>query len=295
MSRDKKTRILILVLLSLAVLTIMIFSILPESPANTLSTPLSVLLRPVENTFNSIGGTLKTYFTAVKMNRELQAENDQLKSDNLALRLKIKDNEQAAEAYASLKQAFGLKDKFPERKFVAANILQRPLEKEYEYYRLDVGTADGIDFTLQSGFAVVDENANIIGTIVRADGISSKMISLNHQGFSCTGFAEKDAANSFLVKGQGLDQEDYLLGVDIPEETNLAVGDKVYSSGRGGIFPEGLLCGTVVSISSPNALGFRTCEIEVASQLKELNVLFVLLPSDEYAVDSTAESENRYD
>lgn len=292
MSKHKKTRLLILILLTLLVLVIMLFSILPDSRVDTMSAPLSVLLRPFEAFFSNVGERSGHFFQAVKSNGQLTEENNQLRKENLALRLKIKDNEQAAKAYEDLKQAFSLKDQFPERRFLAANILQRPFEADYDYFRLDVGSADGLDFQDRPGYAVVDENAHLFGSVIRADAISCKSLPFYHEGFSCSAQLENRSGAGFEVQGKGYDQAtgDYLfMAVRIPPETNISEGDRVYTSGRGGIFPKGVLCGEVTEVFPPDSLGFRQALLKAACEPEDLNVLFILLPRERDGLESESQ------
>lgn len=282
MSKNQKTRILILLLTGLAVLGIMLFSLLPDKPVSSLSTPLSVLLRPFELVFNGVGNGISGFFGAMSQNAELRQENERLREENLDLRLKIKDNEQAAEAYSGLKEAFSLKDRFPGRRFVAANILQEPLEEGFDFYRLDLGKLDGLDFAKSAGYAVLNEQAALVGTVISADALSSKMLPFSHAGFSCSVYGERDLANSFELRGQGVFAKDQsLLADQIPAEANLTVGDRLYTSGKGGIFPEAVLCGKIVELSEADSLGLRTAKVEPAADPGDLPVLFVLLPTDE--------------
>ncbi|MDO5033338.1 MAG: rod shape-determining protein MreC [Eubacteriales bacterium] len=279
MSKHQKKRILAVVLVALAVASIMFFSILPDQPSSNLTSPLSVVMRPFERVFGGLAYFFQNHFATSSLNSQLQSENDRLRSENLALRLEIKDNEQAARAYEDLKQAFSLKDRFPHRKFLAANVLQAPLDPNYAYFRLDVGSSEGIDFKSASAYAVVDENASLLGSLVSSDVLSSKLMPIFHEGFSCSVIAERDPSKTFTLTGQGYFADKHtLLASDVPEDLDLVVGDKIYSSGWGGIFPERLLCGTVLELGPANSLGLRKVEIAPASVLEGQEVLFVLLP-----------------
>lgn len=284
MSKDRRSRILIIVLVIIAVLALMVFSLLPENPVNDISSPVSVILRPIERFFSGAGNSISSFFRALGENRELNAEIEELRSENVALRLQIKDNEQAAQAYEKLKLAFNMKDRFPEQRFIAANILQSPLDEEYSYYRLDVGKADGLDWSRAEGFAVIDEEARLVGKIAGADSSASKMLDVRHKGFAVSVHSEKDALRLFRLSGEGPGQE-FMMAHDISPECVIQEGDKVFSSGKGGVFPEGILCGTVETLSLPDAFGMRTAEIRPAAPLENLDVVFVLLPRDSSEAD----------
>lgn len=292
MPKHKKTRILAIVLIALTVITIMIFSILPDNPVNTLSSPFSIILRPLEQGYSAVSGFFSNYFSSSGSNVRLSKENERLREENLALRLQIKDNEQAALAYQELKQAFALKDRYPNSKFLAANILQMPFDEDYAFMRIDQGTKDGLEFSETPGFAVVDENAALVGMVFTSDLISSKVLPVFHDGFSANVYAEGEAGSVFSLRGQYLSKKSKkLLLEDVPDEVNLAVGSKIFTSGQGGILPENIFCGTVSKIGDRDSNGYRQAEVEVKGELEDLHVVFVLLPQDEDSYLSEAENE----
>lgn len=289
MSNYKRSRILILIFAALLVISIMIFSTLPEKPVNGITSPFSVALRPFERLFSSATGSISRFFHALSENRELREENARLKDENLDLRLRIKDNEQAALAYAELKQAFALKDRYPAREFLAANILQRPLEEGERYFRLDVGSADGLTFDETTSYPVLDERARLIGRVDIADAVSSMMLPLDNPGFTFNGLAERDAEHSFPVHGLKTEGGKVQLKAEaIVDECAIQPGDRIFCSGRGGIFPEGVLCGKVLSVSERDSQGFRTALIEAEASPDQLNVVFIILPRSAAAEKASA-------
>ena len=72
--------------------------------------------------------------------------------------------------------------------------------------------------------------------------------------------------------GPCLSFENVALGNDV------APGDTIVSSGLGGIFPEGLLIGTVARVESDSAFSFKQIEINPAVRFSALDEIFILLP-----------------
>ena len=265
-------------MLTLAVLLIILFSLLREGPVSSLSTPLAVLLRPLESMADGISAGISGFFGTWRDNAVLVRENKRLRAENVDLRLQIQENEQARKAYETLKAAFALKDRYAGRQILAGNILERPLEEGYAYYRLDLGSRDGLEKGVN--YAVLDENAAVAGLLAKVDGGSSVMIPLTHEGFSLSAHVRSDAARSFRVHGSGVFQEECeLIGEGIAEDSPIQVGDAVYSAGSGGIFPEGLYLGKVSSISAADSLGLRQARTQVEIHLPAKDVLFVFVPS----------------
>lgn len=265
-------------MLTLVVLLIILFSLLREGPVSSLSTPLTVLLRPLEGLADGISGGVSGFFGAWRDNAALVRENKALRAENVDLRLQIQDNEQARKAYETLKAAFSLKDRYAGRQILAGNILERPLEENYDYYRLDLGSRDGLEKGIN--YAVLDEKAAVAGLVAQVDAWSSTVIPLTHEGFALSAHIRSDAAHSFRVHGSGVfAAAAELIGEGLAEDSPVQVGDAVYSAGSGGIFPEGLYLGKVSSVSAADSLGLRQVRIRTEIDLPGKDVLFVFLPA----------------
>ncbi len=72
----------------------------------------------------------------------------------------------------------------------------------------------------------------------------------------------------------------------VPKGEDVAVGDRIVTSGYGGIFPKGLLIGHVVSVSDPPEGIFKRIELEPAAKLGRLEEVFLLV-----GAPSAADSE----
>ncbi len=73
----------------------------------------------------------------------------------------------------------------------------------------------------------------------------------------------------------------------VPTGKDVAIGDRIITSGYGGIFPKGLLVGHVVSVSQSPAGMFKKIEIEPAAKLLQLEEIFVMLaqPKDTIIIE----------
>jgi len=65
-----------------------------------------------------------------------------------------------------------------------------------------------------------------------------------------------------------------------PQQGDVKIGDTVITSGLGGIFPEGLVIGTVTSVDSPKREFFYNITIEPAVNFNGLDELYILARED---------------
>ena len=89
--------------------------------------------------------------------------------------------------------------------------------------------------------------------------------------------------NNALVRVRGMSNENYehLLELDrITDQTTLYVGDEIISAESGGVYPKGLLIGTVVQINEDAQTKKRTAYIEPAVDFMAISHVYVLMPSE---------------
>jgi len=70
----------------------------------------------------------------------------------------------------------------------------------------------------------------------------------------------------------------YLSFENVSPADDVAKGDTVVSSGLGGIFPEGLVIGTIKSVAADTASFFRKIELSPAVGFSALDEVFILVP-----------------
>lgn len=277
MIRNRRKKFLIVFIILIVVVTLMVYSILPSSLINRGTTPLSFIARPIENLVTGVLGTAQNYFETASLNRDLSRENDRLRKDNVALRLQVKENEAAALEYEKLKDIYNLSSRFDYASFVAARITQGPLNRDLALYRIDQGTDAGIDLNSRPGYPVINAQGQVFGRIYNADARSAKVLPLISEGFSVSCYVEENRGQTFILKADSDKQKDQLCLIEeIPPAAALKEGDKIITSGLGGIFPYGLELGQVEKLLPVDSKGFRRALVKPSLNFAETDIVFVL-------------------
>jgi rod shape-determining protein MreC len=66
----------------------------------------------------------------------------------------------------------------------------------------------------------------------------------------------------------------------IPKGVKIQVGDEVVTSGLGGVYPEGLLVGTVQEVSTDKSGLYQRAEVAAAASLTTVKYAFVVIPEE---------------
>ncbi len=131
---------------------------------------------------------------------------------------------------------------------------------------------------VQAGMAVITARKGLAGKIAKTYDNFSEVAMITSEGFS---FDVKIAGEvDGLLKGLGGGEAAIDL---ISKDAELKVGDSITAGSLGGIFPEGLLIGTVKAIHESDAKTFQSVEISPAFETAEARQVFVAAGKDPMA------------
>lgn len=126
---------------------------------------------------------------------------------------------------------------------VAAEVTGREADNWYEKITINKGSSDGIS----EGMAVVDQNG-LIGKIVNVTSHTSQVLLIIDSTGSLGGMMQKSSIQGVL---QGIGGGKGLIKMTkLPYNADIQLNDVVVTSGVGGVFPAGLLVGTVVKVNT---------------------------------------------
>jgi len=83
----------------------------------------------------------------------------------------------------------------------------------------------------------------------------------------------QDSSNFALAKGQG--NQKIILDM-FPKDQELELGKLVTTSALGGIYPSGMVIGTIGAVNSVDSEPFKKAEINPAYNLNTINKVFII-------------------
>ena len=223
------------------------------SPFNALGSVVAIPFNAIGNASTNASATGTDYLTLQQENAQLQAELAELET-----------LEQENERLTDLLEIQGNYD----IESVAARIVARSSDSWNRTVTIDKGRTDG----MEAGMAVMDASG-VLGQIesVAANTSVVRLITDESSGVSVT---LQDAGEDGILTGS----VDGVLYLEyIPISTTVEVGDTVVTSGLGGVYPKGIIVGTVVSVEGsstdtyhtiivqPNSVAYTTQEVLVVT------------------------------
>ncbi len=216
----------------------------------------------LEKQITSVRAGLKSLEELEKNNAELRVENRSLKATNQALR----DVEREVNR---LRLALAYRERSVFR-LVPAEIVTRDASTWWRTVTINRGKDDGIE----TDMSVVTDQGLVGKTTTVSDSISVVLLISDE---NC-----RVAANVEGSREQGIASGERVAGALTPllnlnflsKQASLQPGQKVYSSGVGGVFPSGLLIGTVKEFKVRDLDG--QARINPAVDLAKLEDVFVV-------------------
>lgn len=171
---------------------------------------------------------------------KLKEENEKLKEENSQLETKLIDYEILLSENKIMKQKSQIENSYPDYEVVVANIIYDSMNNWEEVYVIDKGSKDGVE----PNMTVITQDG-LVGYIESTTTSTSKIVSILDAGNSVSSRSTR-TRDALICKGNiSLKDEDKLKVTSIPIGVELVEGDKIETSGMGGIYPKGIAIGEI--------------------------------------------------
>ena len=231
----------------------------PESAFLEVISPIDSAFTHISDGAKSIVGDYVDLLHVRDENLKLRNELTRVKSDKARLAELEVENQHLAELL-ELKDVLGAKA-------VAANVIGSDAAGVSRTLILASGSDDG----LHAGMAVL-ANQGVVGKIIAVSPNASRVLLINDHNSALDGFDQRTRARG-IVAGV---VDDGLILKYADRSQDIQQGDTVITSGLDGIFPRGLLVGTIQSVRREGPGLFLGVRITPAVDFRELEQVLIL-------------------
>lgn len=238
------------------------------------------IFSPVEKVFFNIGKNVSNFINSIKDISTLREENENLK-------LKIAKLEEKNRIYEDL---IGRTEYLKNEKelienttynLIAAQIIGKEPGNWFYRFTIDKGLKDGIkkgDTVIQgveTDEGIIQEG--IVGRVAEVGDNSSKIISIIDEN-SKIAFKVIRTQDGGIISGSvdGRSVDGRLSGYLFDTKADIMKGDKLYSSGLGGIYVKDLYIGEIIDVIKKDEDLTKQIEIESIVDFKKLYKVFII-------------------
>ncbi len=218
---------------------------------------------------------------------EVLAENEELKEELNRLRQRMVDYDDMKAENELYRDYYRVEDTYSDYDLVSAFVIGRdPLEKYYSF-TIDRGSRDGVAVD-----DVVISPEGAVGRVTAVNYNYAEVLTILDPAVSmgCTVSRTREIG---LAEGESLLAQDDRLKVSyLPRETLVAAGDLVVTTGLGGVFPAGLIVGTVEDVLPESSGKSMYAVVRPAADVRDITSVFIITNYDPDTAVSAAPAAN---
>ena len=266
---NKKRNDAIGVIITIIVLILLVFlSNLQIEKISYVENTFSKIVMPIQSGFTYIKNKLQgnnEYFSSLETTKK---ENSELKQKNNELEERLRQLEMIESENKTLKEYLNLSELYKQYKTVPAYIINKDTSNYSKVFVINVGSKSGIEKNM-----TVIAAEGLVGHVISVTDETAKVQTIIDSSNIVSATLENSSDN---VICRGLLENRKLKGTYVSTTTTLSQGEKVYTSGRGGIYPKGIYIGTIKNISETKNITDRYFELETAVDFDNLETVLVI-------------------
>lgn len=270
---EKKYIILIIIFVIMLILVILSYGLKRKKNLNAVEAIVKDVIVNVENVVFYPFRFVVNNFEDYKELKNVKKENDYLKNSVDKLKSIETENIELRKEIESLKEELDISYVLTDYDNINASVVSRNINYWYNTITINKGKKNGIKEEMP-----VINGSGLIGKVVSVTNYTStvKLITTSDTSnkISVTIISNNEKVNGLI---NGYDLENGLLKVEgISNTKSVKVGDIVYTSGLGGIFPSGILIGKVEEISTDNYDLSKIINVTPSADFDNINYVSIL-------------------
>ena len=233
---------------------------------------LNTVLSPIRGIFSDAGDGIRDISAYITEFDALKAENERLRAQLNSMENTVREAELKLEENAFLREFLELKESNEDYRFLKCEIVASDESAGYRRtLTLNAGTVEGAAV----GYPVITQSG-VIGRITEVGSNWAKAEPITELSSAIGAYVERSGASgiaegSYLYRDSG-----QLLFSYLEADADIAVGDRIRTSGVNSYYPRGLLIGEITEILTDPATGVRSAVITPTSPLSDLRDVMVL-------------------
>lgn len=209
--------------------------------------------------------------------KNVREENDILETSLDRITSIETENIELRRQLEALKEELDIDYSLTDYEYLNASVISRNVGYWYNTITIDKGTYNGVDKDM-----VVINGKGLIGKVIRTTTFTSdvRLITTSDTNNKISVKISNGDYNLFgLINSY--DYSDNLLEVEgISNTRDVNVGDYVYTSGLGGVFPSGILIGTVTEITTDSYDLAKIIRVTPSTDFTDINYVSILKRKD---------------
>lgn len=238
-----------------------------------LANALELLATPFRAASAAVTGWAQEQYDRAFRYEELAAENETLRQRVAELERDAIAGQDAQRENQRMKDLLGLSEERPELQYRDAAVVRRSSSNWSSNLTIDRGTLGGVEVN----DCVIDQYGHLIGVVTEASLNSSLVTTILDRTLALGGRVARTDEDALLEGDFTLMQEGLARLSFLSDETKLITGDQIITSGLGGVYPSGLVVGSVRNLCVEEDGISRYAQVEPAADIAGVQYVYVIV------------------
>lgn len=244
--------------------------------SDPLSNAVHTLTTPIRGGINAVINWAEGVYDYIFHYRDLEQEATQLRRQVARLEDQVRQGQEASRENEQLRQLLQLQEKRRDFVFESARVSARSTQGWDSTLTLSKGSASGVSV----GDCVITETGVLVGVISQVGLNWSTVDTVISPNIQMGGLVTRANTSGILEGELSLMQQGLVRLSYLPVDTGILPGDEVLTSGRGEVYPSGLVVGAVEQVK-PDPSGMSGYAlVRPAVELHDLIEVFVIKDFD---------------
>ncbi len=264
-----------IVVLSVAFLGIIIFSL--KSNSSIISSGVGSVISPLQKIIYTANDKLKGSFDFFINFSKVKQENEELAAKNAELENKLIEYNRMKEENTTLREMFDYSQANQNYNYLGCNIVGYSGGNISNGYIIDKGINDGVKKDM-----IVITPAGLVGKVTKSESNYSIVQTILNENIAVASMVESTRETTGILQGI-TDSKNKNLTIlsNIPIDSEIKEGDVILTSGLGGMYPQEIRIGEVVSVEVDSVGIMKKAIVKPYVDFNKLEGLFVVVPKEE--------------
>ena len=263
----------VLGVLALVLIGVMIYSATTGGLATIPETLAGIFVTPLQSVTTGASNGVSDFFGWITGGDDMRAQLEQLKQENAELRQQLVDYDELKQTNEWYSEILGLHEENPEYTFAAGRVIGRDPADYYGNFTISAGQNAGIAVN----DPVVATDGSLVGVVEEVGLTYAKVRSILDPATKVACQISRTGDTAYTA-GSTVDlaRRNLVRLTALKRTSSASAGDYVVPSGIGGVYPAGLLVGSITRIQSATDGMTLDGEVDLFADIYNLKQVMVI-------------------
>ena len=267
----KSTQFKVFVVVLCALLLGTVLAAVGETATSPWTAAVGTVFTPLQKLAGAVSEKMHWFTEGFSSSRYYQIENEELRQLLAEYEYRLADYDEIKHKISSYEEMLGVKESNSDFALTPANIIGTDAADLFSSLIIDKGTNDDVHVN----DPVVCGN-DLVGVVKKVNPSYSVVQTILNPSLNVSAIESKTRETSYVTTTTALSENGQCMLAGLDRMTNVAPGGLVLTSGIGGIYPKGLVVGTVTQVNESEYDLTCYAVIQPARDITALEDVFVI-------------------